>query len=61
MLPKVLFVVCLLFALTPWASPPLALALGLVLGFSLGNPFHGETRRVTKYLLQASVVLLGSA
>ncbi len=59
MLPKVLFVFCLLFALTPWASPPLALALGLVLGFSLGNPFHSETRRATKYLLQASVVLLG--
>jgi uncharacterized integral membrane protein (TIGR00698 family) len=59
MFPKLLFILCLLFALTPWASPPLALALGLVLGFSLGNPFHAETRRATKYLLQASVVLLG--
>ncbi len=30
-----------------------------MLGFSAGNPFHSETRRTTKYLLQASVVLLG--
>ena len=59
MFPKVLFVLCLIFAVTPWASPPLALALGLVLGFSVGNPFHAETRKTTKYLLQASVVLLG--
>ena len=59
MFSKALFILCLLFALTPWASPPLALALGLALGFSLGNPFHSETRRSTKYLLQASVVLLG--
>ncbi len=59
MFSKVLFILCLLFAVTPWASPPLALALGLLLGFSVGNPFHSETRRTTKYLLQASVVLLG--
>lgn len=59
MFPRLLFILCLLFALTPWASPPLALALGLLLGFSVGNPFHSETRRTTTYLLQASVVLLG--
>ena len=59
MFAKILFILCLLFALTPWASPPLALALGLILGFSVGNPFHAETRKTTKYLLQASVVLLG--
>ncbi len=57
--PKVLFVLCILFALTPWASPPIALALGLALGLTLGNPFPAQTKRTTKYLLQASVVLLG--
>ena len=56
---KVLFLAGLLFALTPWASPPLALALGLVVGLSVGNPFQRETRRVTTMLLQASVVGLG--
>ena len=56
---KILFLAGLLFALTPWASPPLALAIGLVLGLMLGNPFRGQSRWLTKYLLQASVVGLG--
>ena len=49
----------LLFCLTPWASPPLALALGLALGLTFGNPFGRQTRHATRYLLQASVVGLG--
>lgn len=56
---KILFLAGLLFALTPWASPPLALAVGLVLGFTFGNPFRRQSRWFTKYLLQASVVGLG--
>ena len=56
---KILFLAGLLFSLTPWASPPLALALGLALGLSVGNPFRNQTRRVTTTLLQASVVGLG--
>jgi uncharacterized integral membrane protein (TIGR00698 family) len=56
---KILFLAGLLFALTPWASPPLALAVGLVLGLMFGNPFRSQSRRFTKYLLQASVVGLG--
>ncbi len=56
---KILFLAGLLFSLSPWASPPLALALGLVLGLTFGNPFRRETRRITTMLLQASVVGLG--
>jgi len=56
---KILFLAGMLFALTPWASPPLALAVGLALGLAVGNPFSKQTKRVTKYLLQASVVGLG--
>ncbi len=56
---KIIFLAGLLFALTPWASPPLALAVGLVVGFTFGNPFRSQSRRFTKYLLQASVVGLG--
>ncbi len=56
---KVLFFAGLLFALSPWASPPLALALGLVLGITISNPFRAATRRITTMLLQASVVGLG--
>lgn len=53
------FVVLLLFSLTPWCSPPLALALGLTLALTIGNPYAGRTAKLTKILLQASVVALG--
>lgn len=56
---QVIFIAGLLFAVSPWASPPIALAVGLVLGLTLGNPFRSQTRGLTKYLLQASVVGLG--
>jgi uncharacterized integral membrane protein (TIGR00698 family) len=56
---RILFLAGLLFSLSPWASPPLALALGLALGLTFTNPFSGATRRITTMLLQASVVGLG--
>ena len=59
MTARVLFIVLFLFCLTPWASPPLALALGLALGLTFGNPYGTMTRQSTKWLLQASVVGLG--
>jgi uncharacterized integral membrane protein (TIGR00698 family) len=58
-LSKGLFLAGLVFVLSPWASPPLALALGLVLGLTVSNPFRDHTRRTTTGLLQASVVGLG--
>jgi uncharacterized integral membrane protein (TIGR00698 family) len=57
--PAALFVLAVLFALTPFASPGLALAVGLALALSLGNPWPAATKRLTRPLLQASVVLLG--
>jgi uncharacterized integral membrane protein (TIGR00698 family) len=54
-----LFFAALLFCVTPWASPPIALALGLALALTIGNPFAGRTSKATKLLLQASVVGLG--
>jgi uncharacterized integral membrane protein (TIGR00698 family) len=58
-LSKTIFVLGLIFAVSPWASPPLALAVGLALGLLSLNPFRTQTKSFTKYLLQASVVLLG--
>jgi uncharacterized integral membrane protein (TIGR00698 family) len=52
-----IFVVLLLFCVTPWCSPPIALALGLALALTIGSPF--KTSRQTRVLLQASVVGLG--
>jgi uncharacterized membrane protein YadS len=54
---KAAFAALLLFCLTPWCSPPIALALGLAFALTLGSPF--KTSKATKILLQASVVGLG--
>lgn len=56
---KALFIVLVILCVSPTGSPPLALALGLALAFTAGNPFPKLSGKPTKYLLQASVVLLG--
>ena len=56
---KILFFLILVFILSPWGSAPVALALGLLMAFTIGNPFPQLEGKFTKYLLQASVVLLG--
>ena len=57
--PKVLFFLLLIFCLSPYGSPPAALAAGLVLALTIGNPFPHLQGKPARYLLQASVVLLG--
>jgi uncharacterized integral membrane protein (TIGR00698 family) len=54
-----LFAGLILFSVTPWCSPPLALALGLALALTIGNPYAGRTSTATRVLLQGSVVALG--
>lgn len=56
---KNLFILILVFILSPWGSAPIALALGLLMAFTIGNPFPQLEGKFTKYLLQVSVVLLG--
>ena len=56
---RLLFFLGVLFALSPWASPPLALAAGLVFAFIAAHPYQQESNRASKILLQASVVALG--
>jgi len=56
---KLLFLAGLLFCLTPWASPPAALVAGLIFGAIATHPYPGESRQISKYLLQAAVVGLG--
>ena len=56
---KIVFFVLIFACLTPFASPPIALVLGLIFAFAVGNPFAAQTAKYTKILLQASVVLLG--
>ncbi|MGI8812887.1 MAG: YeiH family protein [Pyrinomonadaceae bacterium] len=56
---KAVFVLLILFCLSPYGSPPAALLLGLILALVIGNPYPGVAGKPTKLLLQASVVLLG--
>jgi len=55
----VLFFALLIFCVTPWASPPIALALGLALALTIGHPFPQRNSKATKILLQLSVIGLG--
>ena len=56
---KNLFFVGLILAASGLISPPIALLSGLIYGFTLAHPFHVESKRLAKFLLQASVVALG--
>jgi uncharacterized integral membrane protein (TIGR00698 family) len=56
---KKLFFVAVIVTATGLVSPPLALLGGLVYGLTLVHPFHAESARLSKFLLQASVVALG--
>ena len=59
MIPKVVFILGLAIAASGFVSPPVALALGLVFGFVFPHPFDKSAKKLSRYLLQASVVGLG--
>ena len=54
-----LFFVGIVVAASGLIGPPFALALGLAFGLTVEHPFHGESRKLSKFLLQAAVVCLG--
>ncbi len=56
---QALFIAAAAFCLSPWASPALALALGMGLALTLENPYHQASKHTAKILLQACVVALG--
>ncbi len=56
---KFLFIAAVLFCLSAYGSPPAALAIGILIAFTIGTPYPNLSGKPTKYLLQASVVLLG--
>ena len=59
MIPTILFLLALGCAASGWASPPVALALGLSFGLLFKNPFAAPAAKYSRILLQASVVGLG--
>ncbi len=56
---KRLFFLGLILAASGFISPPFALLAGLIFGLSVTHPFLAESKQLSKFLLQASVVGLG--
>jgi uncharacterized integral membrane protein (TIGR00698 family) len=56
---KNLFFVGLIVAASGLISPPLALLAGLIYGLSFVHPYHLDAKKLSTFLLQASVVGLG--
>jgi len=56
---KNLFFICIILTASGLIAPPVALLGGLIYGLALAHPFHVESKRLAKFLLQASVVALG--
>ena len=54
-----LFILAAAFCLTPWATPALALAFGIVLALAVDNPYPQVSKHTARILLQACVVALG--
>jgi uncharacterized integral membrane protein (TIGR00698 family) len=56
---KAAFVALALACLLPWVSTGMALATGIVFSLIVGNPWPEQTAKISKNLLQISVVGLG--
>jgi len=56
---KNLFFVGMILAASGVLSPPLALLAGIAYGMSVQHPYHLDAQRLSRLLLQASVVALG--
>src|SRR5216684_288390 len=56
---KTIFFLLLILSATGFISPPIALCAGLIFGLAFVHPFAGDSRALSRFLLQASVVALG--
>ncbi|CAN5329066.1 putative sulfate exporter family transporter [soil metagenome] len=56
---KIVFFILIFACLTPFVSPPIALALGLMMALTIGNPYPEQTTKTTRILLRGSIILLG--
>ena len=56
---KNLFFVGIILAASGVLSPPFALAAGLLYGLTVTHGYHLDAKRLSRFLLQASVVCLG--
>jgi uncharacterized integral membrane protein (TIGR00698 family) len=56
---RTLFFLGLILSASGFISPPLALTAGILFGLTMAHPYLGDSRSLSKVLLQASVVALG--
>ncbi|HEY5390899.1 MAG TPA: putative sulfate exporter family transporter [Hanamia sp.] len=56
---EIIFVVALIFCLTPIVTPPVALLIGFAIAQFSGHPFLHLNHKATSFLLKVSVVGLG--
>lgn len=56
---EIIFVISILFCLTPFVSPPIALLLGFIIAQFSGHPYIHLNHKVTSFLLKTSVIGLG--
>jgi uncharacterized integral membrane protein (TIGR00698 family) len=57
--PKIIFFILLILSATGFISPPIALCAGIIFGLSLLHPYSADSKALSKFLLQASIVALG--
>ena len=50
---KIVFVLALLLSASGLISPPFALLGGLIFGLTIPHPFNLESKRLSRFLLQA--------
>src|ERR1700689_1440580 len=56
---KTLFFAGLIISASGFISPPVALAAGIIFGLSVAHPLPADSKDMSRFLLQASVVALG--
>ncbi|MGN6531546.1 MAG: YeiH family protein [Ginsengibacter sp.] len=56
---EIIFVIAIIFCLTSFVSPPVALLIGFAIAQFIGHPFLHLNHKATSFLLKASVVGLG--
>ena len=55
---KAVFIILVIFCLSPFGSPRVAVVLGMALGLTLGKPFPQISDKTTELLLEAAIILL---
>lgn len=59
MLARIIYILFAVLSLTPWINAPIALLLGLLVAFVMGNPFVDFSKKASKKVLQWSIIGLG--